>query len=152
MRRVTKGLATNPLIWACVLGLIAGRYGVKLPVFLQSACTPLAATAFPMALLAIGAQLAAGRIGARVGTATVSSALKTVVAPGLGWIAARLLGLPAWETCAALILLATPTAVASYVLADQLGSDSDLAAAAVVVSTLVSFFTLGAVVLLLGGG
>jgi hypothetical protein len=46
----------------------------------------------------------------------------------------------------ALIMLACPTAVASYVLSEQLGGDSALSAGAVVVSTILSIASLAAVV------
>ena len=48
----------------------------------------------------------------------------------------------------ALILLACPTAVASYVLADQLDGDAALSAGAIVASTLLSVVSLGVVVAL----
>jgi predicted permease len=53
------------------------------------------------------------------------------------------------ETGVALILLATSTAVAGYVLADQMDGDSALAANAVAVSTLLSPISLGIVIALI---
>ena len=45
------------------------------------------------------------------------------------------------ESRAALIMLAAPTAVMSYVLTDQLGGDSDLSASSIAVSTVLSLIT-----------
>jgi len=71
---------------------------------------------------------------------------KRQVAPLVGLLVASLLGLGAGETRIALILLACPTAVASYIMADQLGAAGQLAATIVVLSTVLSMLSLGLVV------
>ena len=49
----------------------------------------------------------------------------------------------------AVLFAATPTAVASFVMADQMGADRNLAAAVIVVSTLLAFPALAVVMLLM---
>ena len=57
----------------------------------------------------------------------------------VGYLVARWLGLSPIETRVALIYLACPTAAASYVMAQQLGSDDKLASSIIVVSTILAF-------------
>ena len=52
------------------------------------------------------------------------------------------------ETLVALIMLSTPTAVAAYVLADQLDCDADLTAGVIACSTTFSFISFSVILLL----
>jgi hypothetical protein len=76
----------------------------------------------------------------------MAAVIKLSVGPVVGYFAAGWLGVGRVETAVALIMLACPTAVASYVLTEQLGGDSALSAGAVVVSTILSIASLAAVV------
>jgi len=147
-RHMLRQLATNPLILACLTGFLLNVAGLRLPVFAELTLEALGRSAFPMALLAIGAQLARTRIGAHTGRAVGTALVKVVVSPLAGYVVGRWLGLGAVELRAALVLLATPTAVASFVLTEQLGGDAALASGAVVVSTLLSMVSLSVVLVL----
>jgi predicted permease len=147
IRHMAKRLVTNPLIVAGFLGLAVNRTGWQLPVLLSRTCSTIGGMAFPVALLAIGSQLAQTRVGRHAAWALASSMVKVIAGPLVGYTVARWVGLGEWDTRIALVLLAAPTAVASYVLADQLGGDSELAAGGVVVSTLLSLVSLGGALL-----
>src|SRR5690606_10074952 len=106
----------------------------------------LSRLALPLALLSIGGSLVVVPVKGRLGPALASSLLKVAAAPLAGIAAARLLGAVPEVTIVAVIFLACPTAAASYVLARQLNGDEALAAASVVVSTILSLVSLGAAV------
>jgi len=74
---------------------------------------------------------------------------KVAISPLIGYTIGRALGLEGDYLLIAVLLSATPTAVASFVMADQMGADRDLAAAIVVVSTLLAFPALATVMLLM---
>lgn len=147
--RMLKSLATNPLLIACVLGLSLQHFGVALPVSVVSTLDLLGRPAAPLALISLGGALVSYPVGKHFGVAAVSSALKCAGTPALAWVIAGWLGLSAADREIVLILAATPTAVASYVLATQLKGDAGLAATTIVLSTLLSGLSLG-VVLALG--
>ncbi len=138
----------NPLLVACLLGLAVAVAGISLPSFLLRTMRPLGQMALPLALLAIGAALTRESLRGRFAPSFAASVLKVVAAPALGWLLGRLFSLPADELRMAMIFLACPTAVTSYVMAQQLGGDEGLAGSSVVLSTLLSFFALTAVLLL----
>jgi predicted permease len=78
--------------------------------------------------------------------ASTAAIVKIAVAPLIGYLVAGWLGAGPTETCIALVYLACPTAIISYVLAEQLGGDHVLSGSAVVVSTLSSMVSLAVIV------
>jgi hypothetical protein len=65
--------------------------------------------------------------------------LKQLVAPLLGLIVLRALGASQLELSVGVLMLAAPTAVATYPVAAELGGDTDLAGACVLVTTAAAF-------------
>ncbi|MFW6457050.1 MAG: AEC family transporter, partial [Planctomycetota bacterium] len=100
----------------------------------------------PLALICVGGALVGTSIQGKLLPMAGSVICKLGVTPFVGYLVARTIEADPVETGVALILLATPTAVSSYVLADQMGGDSALAASAVVVNTLVCPLSLALVV------
>ena len=78
----------------------------------------------------------------------MAALFKVALAPLIGYTVARGLNLSGDMLVIALLYSATPTAVASFVMADQMGADKELAAAIIVISTLLAFPALAAVLLL----
>jgi len=144
--KILGRIITNPLVIACVSGIIYSAIFPQLPMAVDRFCSAIGQMSLPLALLSIGAALVQAKIASRLTSALTASVIKLAVAPVVGLLAARLLGLGAGETRIALILLACPTAVASYVMADQLGASGELAATIVVLSTALSILSLGLVV------
>lgn len=65
------------------------------------------------------------------------------------WAIAMSMGLSGAERQVLVVLAAMPTAVSSYVLAEQMNSDAELAASSVAVSTAASMLTLTVLLLML---
>jgi predicted permease len=132
----------NPLIIACALGLIWNFTSLPVPEALTQIGTPLGATAFPLALLAIGARIYSlpwKHIGlAAFGVCLTKNGLGLLLA----WLVTQWFQLEGIGQLVILILGACPTAVATYVLVDQLDGDRDLAASAIAATTVTSLFAL----------
>jgi predicted permease len=144
-------VATNPLIVACALGLLANASGTRLPAGLDGALAALSAAALPCGLMAVGAALSSGALGGHARGVALSAAAKFLALPLLSLGAGRLLGLPPEALGALVVFQAQPTATASYVLARQLGGDADLMASIVTAQTLLAFAVLPAAARLLAG-
>ncbi len=140
---LAAAIATNPLIWACVGGALFQIMAWPLPTAVVRTCEVVGASAFPMALLGIGSQLVSISIKGKWSRAMIPTLIKSIVCPLIGWILGRLVGLAGIELFVTVILCAAPTAVSSYVLAEQMDSDADLAASSVVICTAFSLLTLG---------
>jgi predicted permease len=139
---VVRNMLLNPLLIACVGGVIFQSAGWTIPTFIERTCSVVGASAFPMALVGIGSQMAAVSVSKRWVDPLLTSVVKCLICPFAGWLIGTGLGLSGLELQAILILCAVPTAVSSFVLTDQMNGDSDLAASAVVIGTAFSLLPL----------
>jgi len=144
--RIANETIANPLFIACAAGAIYSYVFPPLPLVIARSCDAVGQISLPLALIGIGAVLAQSKIAGSGIPAFAASIIKVAVSPIVGFWAAHLIGLGAGETKIALIFLACPTAVASYVVAEQLGGDEELSAAIIVVSTVLSIISLSVVI------
>lgn len=137
-RTLAFKIVTNPLIIACLAGLAYALIGVDIPLVLYRTCEAIGQMALPLALLGIGATLSFDTVKGKAQESIPAALIKTAGAPLVGFLASSALQLSTLEMRVALLYLACPTAVASYVMAQQLNGDDRLAAGIVVVSTILS--------------
>ncbi len=142
VKLLLKGLAVNPLILACLAGILYARLAPPLPLFLNKTLALLSAITLPLALLSIGSGLALAKLKGRLRLSLVASGLKLVFMPLLGYALLRLLGVDALSLAVAMVFFTLPTATSAYILSSQMNSDADLAGASIVLSTLLSFLSL----------
>jgi len=147
-RTTAVSLASNPLIISCLLGLIAFAFRLTLPTPIGKTVDMLGKAGLPTALLALGASLSFERVKGHFGLATASALIRVAGGPLIGWGLCIAFGLTGDLRLITLLFLACPVAVASYVMADQMGADRELAGAIVVLSTLYAFPAMAAVLLL----
>lgn len=145
-RRILLELGKNPLIWSSLAGAVYGGLDGPLPRWLARTVSTVGQMSLPLALICIGGALAATRLTGNRRRIAAAAGCKLVVLPLCGWLLARGIGLSPAETQVGLVMLATPTAAASYTMATQLGGDGELAAGSVAFSTLLAVFALAAVV------
>ncbi len=144
--RIAREIIANPLFLACAAGIIYSYIFPPLPLAITRSFSAVGQVSLPLALIGIGAVLAQSKIAGSGIPALAASIIKVAISPIVGLWAARLIGLGAGETKIALIFLACPTAVTSYVVAEQLGGDEELSAAIIVVSTILSIISLSVVI------
>ena len=144
--RIAREVIANPLFIACVAGGVCLYFLPPLPLFISRSCEAIGAISLPLALIGIGGVLVQSRVAGSRLPSLAASLIKVAVAPIVGLWVANLVGLGANETKIALLLLACPTAVTSYVVAEQLGGDEKLSAAIIVVSTFLSIISLSIVI------
>jgi predicted permease len=150
LRMVLRAMLVNPLILACLAAIAFARSGLVLPVFLERSLALGASVSLPMALLSIGASLSLAKLKGRLGLALVSCLLKLLLLPLVGYSLLRLLDVGGLSLSVAMLYFALPTATSAYILSGQLNSDTDLAGAAIVLSTILSMVSLSAALLLFG--
>jgi len=136
-----RRVALQPVILASMAGLIWSLFRLPLPSLAAETMKILGAMGLPLALLLIGAGLSleALRHPLPVGAVTV---IKNVGLPVLGALFLTLAGAGGLERAAAVVLLGSPSATLTLVMAREMGGDTGLAAAAVTASTLASAVTL----------
>ncbi len=141
VRSFLRSTLLNPLFVACMLGLAAGWMHVPVPTPVDRGMSIIAQMTLPLALLCIGASLKLDRIGLDRPALWVGVFLKLILLPGLGWIWLMLRGgeiMPADRIM--MVMLAAPSALVNFVMADSMDGDADLSTGIIVVTTLGSIF------------
>jgi predicted permease len=138
LRRALYGLVSNPILLSCLAGVAFSLAGWSLPGLVERTLAALGQMALPLALLCIGGALYWTRVRGHLQWAGVAAVLKVGVLPAVGLALAWWLGLSAEHTRIVGILLACPTASASYLLATQMGGDGGLASSIVLISNLLA--------------
>jgi len=122
-----KAVLLNPIIMASAAGLVYSLAGLPLPAVLDQSLNILAGLGLPLALLIIGAKLSAGRLSGNRRELTLIAILKLLAMPALGWGLLALAGQEGLPLKVTVILLASPTATISVIMAGHLGGDARLA-------------------------
>ena len=132
----------NPLVIASVLGVLALAAKIRLPYILEKTVQSVSGIASPLQLFLLGAffQFSGIRRYARELTAVVAA--KLIVFPGLFLGLGALLGFRDAAFVSLLGVFASPTAVNSFTMAQQMGGDAELAGDTVVVTSAVSMLTM----------
>ena len=122
-------------------GMTISLTGLDLPVILDRSLKILSGMALPLALLVIGTSISFAQMRQQLRVTTLISILKLMLLTALGLAFFHILELGSIEYLPALILLASPTATVSFVIASEMAGDADLATAAISITTLVSAVT-----------
>lgn len=149
LRAVGKFLG-NPIILATLLGLFSSAAGARIPLFLERTFDIVGDMALPLALLIIGGSLKTAP-GRRIKLVALSTLFKLFLLPLGGFLLFSTLGVGPSQAETAVILLASPSATVTYVMASEMGGEPDLAAAAVTVSTMISIISYTVWIVVMGG-
>jgi len=133
-----RRIVGHPVILSALAGILVSLAGIRLPVIVDRSLAILSSMALPLALLLIGASLSFDLMRSRVRGVFMVTVFKLVVMPGLGLFLFNLFALPATDYLPAFILLASPTATLTYVMAREMQGDVDFAVAAISGCTLLS--------------
>ena len=134
----------NPLIIGCVGGLVVSASGMRVPVTLARALDLVGRTALPLALISVGAGLEFGKLRAEIVGSALVSVMKLVVYPALVYFGLVMLKFEGVDLEVPVLLMATPTAVVSYIMAKEMNGDEKLAGAIIIGSTTASILTMSA--------
>ena len=135
-------IAKNPLVIGSVLGILTLVAGIRLPHIREQTIQSVSAIASPLQLFLLGAFFQfSGLKTYRRELVTVSIA-KLIVSPGLFLGLGALLGFRGVAFVSLIGIFASPTAVNSFTMAQQMGGDAELAGDTVVVTSAVSMLTM----------
>ncbi|MEG0094745.1 MAG: AEC family transporter [Erysipelotrichaceae bacterium] len=141
-KRTLQDILKNPLIIASFLAFVFIILHIQLPTAIITTIEDIAGIATPLALLTLGAGFAFKAAGTNLNVLMIVAACKLVILP-LIWIPISLmLGFKGMELGAIMTLLAAPTAVSSFTMAESMKGDSELAGQIVVITSTLSIITL----------
>ena len=159
VKKVLRGVATNPMPWAILLGAVASAVELELPKPVIQTVGLLADAASPVALFTIGAVLARSQIQTTANhhppillqdflpVAALKLFLHPVLVLLVG-ISAIQIGVPLERFALTVLVLvaALPSASNVSLLAERFGADNGRIARIILVSTAVAFFSFSLVV------
>ena len=132
----------NPLVLGSAAGVLALLLGLRLPVGVEHAVRDLSRVASPLMLFLLGAFLRFSSFRGQAARLVSVCLGRLLVFPALALTGAALLGFRGMEFAALIAAFASPTAVASFTMAEQMGGDAELAGNIVVVTSLFCSLTM----------
>lgn len=141
VKLIAKKLATNPMIIATVLGILASISGLPIPKIATNFLDIVSKLALPLALLIVGASLSFKFLRDKMAPISVSVFIKLMFLPGLSFLLFNLFSIAPDDYLPALIMMAVPTATVSFVMASQMNGDPEFTAAVISCSTVLSMLS-----------
>lgn len=141
--KITKGIVKNPLIVASLSALLINFIGIDFPSVIETSMSNISSIATPFALIILGASINFGTLSKNALALTVGLSTKLIILPAVILaIAIFGFGFRGAELSILLAVFASPTAVSSFTMAQQMGGDGDLACQLVMFSTVASVLTM----------
>lgn len=137
----------NPLIIACISGLMFSNLGFIFPRYIDNCFQLISTASLPLALISIGGSFTFGKLNDYFNLSVVSSLFKLIFFPLSGLVFLHFFDVTGIAFKTGLIFFALPTSTSIYVLSSQMNSNTDLASSSIVLSTALSFISLSAVML-----
>ncbi len=132
----------NPLVLAVIFAIPFSYFRIELPFIVSKTINYVAALALPLALLGIGGFMDFAELKKGFTLSLYSTFLKLILFPFATIYAAYLIGFRGYDLGILFILFACPTAIASFIMAEAMGSNSKLAANILLLTTLASLITI----------
>lgn len=147
-REIIRMIISNPLILASLVGLLWSFFQIPMPVILDRTLKIATGMTLPLALISIGGSFSVARLKGDMGKAALATALKLLFLPFITAVFMLLLNVTGLDFAIGILMAGSPTAVATYIMASQMGADGELAGTIVMMAT--AFSSISFAVLLFG--
>lgn len=144
-----RGVLKNPIVIGIILGLIVSFFRIPLPSFASATISMFSNMVAPLSLLTLGMGLTKYRLGSNLKISLNITFFKLIAHPFIIWLAAVLLGLPAFETKAIVILGSIATGMNVYLMALKFQVIEDATASSIILTTVLSAITTPIIIVLL---
>ena len=142
VKKTLKGIATNPIIIGIVAGFVWSALKLPMPLILHKTVSSIGATATPMGLMSMGATFEMKKATSKMMPTLVAVFMKLVGFCAIFLPMAALLGFRNEELIAILVMLGSATTVSCFVMARNMGHEGTLSSGVIMMTTLLSAFTL----------
>lgn len=141
-KKIIKGIITNSLIIASILGILMLILKIKIPLILEKTISDMSKIATPLALIVLGGSFKIEKINKNLKQLVIGIIGKLIIVPLIFMPIAIYLGFRNIELASVMIMLAAPVAVSSFTMAEQMEADGELAAQLVVFTSMLSIVTI----------
>ena len=142
LKTIIKGIITNPLILASLLGILMLVLQIKLPTIFEKTISDMSKIATPLALVVLGGSFRIEKINKNLKPLIIGVIGKLIIVPLIFIPIAIYLGFRDIELASVMIMLSAPVAVSSFTMAEQMEADGELAAQLVVFTSMFSVLTI----------
>ena len=142
VKKTLKGIVTNPIIIGIVAGFVWSALKLPMPLILHKTVSSIGATATPMGLMSMGATFEMKKATSKMKPTLVAVFMKLVGFCAIFLPMAALLGFRNEEMIAILVMLGSATTVSCFVMARNMGHEGTLSSGVIMMTTLLSAFTL----------
>ena len=142
VKKTLKGIATNPIIIGIVAGFVWSALKLSMPSILHKTVSSIGATATPMGLMSMGATFEMKKATSKMKPTLVAVFMKLVGFCAIFLPVAAMLGFRNEQLIAILVMLGSATTVSSFVMARNMGHEGTLSSGVIMMTTLLSAFTL----------
>ena len=142
VKKTLKGIVTNPIIIGIVAGFVWSALKLPMPLILHKTVSSIGATATPMGLMSMGATFEMKKATSKMKPTLVAVFMKLVGFCAIFLPVAAMLGFRNEQLIAILVMLGSATTVSSFVMARNMGHEGTLSSGVIMLTTLLSAFTL----------
>lgn len=142
VKKTLKGIATNPIIIGIVAGFVWSALKLPMPSILHKTVSSIGATATPMGLMSMGATFEMKKATSKIKPTLVAVFMKLVGFCAIFLPVAAMLGFRNEQLIAILVMLGSATTVSCFVMARNMGHEGTLSSGVIMLTTLLSAFTL----------
>lgn len=142
VKKIAKGVITNPLIIAAVIGIIFLLIGIQLPIAVLSTVKDVSKMATPLGLILLGASFSFSDVKKYLNETIIIVIVKLVLVPAIMVPLSVYLGFRGIALLTLTIIYGAPTGVSTFQMAKQMDGDSDLAAQLIVFTSFFCIITM----------
>lgn len=142
VKKTLKGIVTNPIIIGIVAGFVWSALKLPMPSILHKTVSSIGATATPMGLMSMGATFEMKRATSKMKPTLVAVFMKLIGFCAIFLPVAAMLGFRNEQLIAILVMLGSATTVSCFVMARNMGHEGTLSSGVIMMTTLLSAFTL----------
>lgn len=142
VKKTLKGIATNPIIIGIVAGFVWSALKLPMPLILHKTVSSIGATATPMGLMSMGATFEMKKATSKMKPTLVAVFMKLIGFCAIFLPVAAMLGFRNEQLIAILVMLGSATTVSCFVMARNMGHEGTLSSGVIMMTTLLSAFTL----------
>lgn len=149
IRKALISISRNPIILSILGGMALSLMDFHFPIIAYKTIDSIGSLTTPMALIVIGAGFEGRKAIKKIAPTIMATMIKLVIQPAVFLPVAIGMGFDADKLVAALIMLGAPTTATSYIMSRNMGHEGVLSSSIVVLTTLLSAFTITAWVFIL---
>lgn len=142
VKKTLKGIVTNPIIIGIVAGFVWSALKLPMPLILHKTVSSIGATATLMGLMSMGATFEMKKATSKMKPTLVAVFMKLVGFCAIFLPVAAMLGFRNEQLIAILVMLGSATTVSCFVMARNMGHEGTLSSGVIMMTTLLSAFTL----------